>query len=70
MDNPHINDSLLDGITFGDLITMVHSNEPTVDAEAVFRCFGNLLQDNIHHARRQLNQKLEFIISSVTEGRE
>lgn len=68
--NTSINDSLMDGVAFDDLITMVHSNEPVIDKEAVIRCFEELAHDALRHGRRTLNQKLDYIIESVKEGRE
>jgi len=67
---PHSNDNLLPGVTCDGLITMVHSNEPVVDENSVPRCFEDLVQDSLRHARMELKQKMDFIIESVNEGRE
>jgi len=56
------NDSILDGITFSDLIVTLQSNEPTIDAAAVERVFEEILKLQLEDARALLRDNMEFIL--------
>jgi len=64
-----VHDSILDGITFDDLITCVQCNNEVIDEEAVMREFDNILEANLKDARFLLKQKMAFILENAkTEG--
>ena len=60
-------DSLLDGITFEDLIITLQSNEKVIDEEAVKRVFEDLVRANLKDARFLLKEKMQFIIDSASD---
>lgn len=60
-------DSLLDGITFEDLIITLQSNEKVIDEEAVKRVFEDLVWTNLKDARFLLKEKMQFIIDNASD---
>ena len=58
------NDSILDGITFSDLIVTLQSNEPTINREVVTRVFEEILKLQLEDARALLRENMEFILSA------
>lgn len=60
-------DSLLDGITFEDLIITLQSNERVIDEEAVKRVFEDLVRANLKDACFLLKEKMQFILDSAED---
>ncbi len=66
---PNVYDDLLKGLSFDDLITTVHSNEPIIDEASVKRCFNEMLSGVLEDAHTTLKRNLTFIIKQAAIGR-
>lgn len=64
-----IYDNLMDGLSLNDLITMVYSNEPVINSQAVSKCFEELVKSIVIDARAILKSKMNFIIKEANRGR-
>ena len=62
----HEDDNLLRGITYGDLITAVESNEKVINETVVANTFNAILHDNIHDANFDLNQEMPKILKRLS----
>lgn len=60
-------DSILDGITFDDLIVTLQSNERVIDEEAVVRVFEDIVRANLKDARYVLKNNIKFILDNAKE---
>jgi hypothetical protein len=58
-------DSILDGITFDDLIVTLQSNERVIDEEAVVRVFEDIVRANLKDARYVLKNNIKFILDNA-----
>lgn len=59
---PSYNDSILDGITFDDLITTIQSNEQTIDEATVTRVYNEIPQAQLRDAMFILQKNMKFIL--------
>lgn len=59
---PSHHDSILDGITFDDLITTIQSNEPVIDEMTVTRVYNEILQAQLRDAVYVLQKNMKFIL--------
>lgn len=62
-------DSLLDGLTFADLITTVQCNCPYPNPASVRQEFRDILESQVQDAWSLLEQNMAAIIQKVKEGR-
>lgn len=63
----NVSDSILDGITFDDLIVTLQSNERVIDEEAVVRVFEDIVRANLKDARYVLKNNIKFILDNAKE---
>lgn len=63
-------DSLLDGLTFDDLILAVHCNCRTVTPAGVRKQLNEMLAGRIHDMNFLLENNMDAIMSAAKEGRE
>lgn len=61
----HRDDSLLDGLSFGELIDAVYSNERTVDEAAVRRTFGEIVRTQMQDAEHELSASMGQIVAEA-----
>ena len=61
----NVGDSILDGITFDDLIITLQSNERVIDEEVVIRVFEDILRANLKDARHVLKDNIKFILDNA-----
>ena len=64
------NDSLLDGITFDDIILAAHCNCKEITPEEVRREFRELLEIRMADAEFLLENNMDEIIAEAKKGRE
>jgi len=62
-------DSLLDGLTFEDIITAVYSNEPIIDAASVKKVVKEILDRQTADLYILLENNMGEIIKRATKGR-
>lgn len=63
-------DSLLDGVTFDDLILAVHHNSRVINSEAVLDEWVSILSQRLEDAVYLLNMNMEEIMAEARKGRE
>ena len=63
-------DSLLDGVTFDDLILAVHHNSRIINSEAVLDEWVSILSQRLEDAVYLLNMNMEEIMAEARKGRE
>lgn len=63
-------DSLLDGVTFDDLILAVHHNSRIISSEAVLDEWVSILSQRLEDAVYLLNMNMEEIMAEARKGRE
>jgi len=63
-------DSLLDGVTFDDLILAVHHNSRVINSEAVLDEWVSILSQRLEDAVYLLNMNIEEIMAEARKGRE
>ena len=56
-----INDRLLDGMTFEELITTIKGNEKEHDVSAILKVFNKMVESKIHRAKLTLLAHFEDI---------
>jgi len=61
----HRDDNLLAGLSFGELIDAVHSNEPMIDEAAVRKVFGEIVQTQMQDAEHGLAGSMGKIIAEA-----
>lgn len=62
-------DSLLDGVTFDDLILAVHCNRQVIDRAAVYSTLNEILAIRRQDMRYLLENNMEAIIEMAKMGR-
>ena len=62
-------DSLLDGLTFEDLILAVHCNCRKIDRKAVTDTFKEIIEGRMQDADFLLENNMEAIIEEARKGR-
>ena len=62
----HRDDDLLRGITFGELIDTVYSNERVIDERTVTKTFNELLKANVRDAKSELKGSMKKIIEEAS----
>lgn len=60
-----LRDSILSGITFGELVDTVQANEPVVDSVSVMRVYNRILKTQLDDAEYELKSKMKDIIKAV-----
>lgn len=63
-------DSILDGITFDDVITATLSNEQELNEKTVTKVFNEILQTQLEDAKFMLKKHMQDIIKEVKANRE
>lgn len=63
-------DSLLDGLTFDDLILTVHCNCRTVTPAGVRKQLDDMLEGRLQDMKFLLENNMDAIMASAMEGRE
>jgi hypothetical protein len=63
-------DSILDGITYQELIDAVVSNEQVRDEDAIIKVFSEMLSANIENAKEMLNSELPNILANIEKETE
>ena len=65
MNNISEQDSILDGITFNDLITTLQCNEPVINRGVVISTFDEILGNQLIDARLVLEKHMDFILKEA-----
>jgi hypothetical protein len=62
--NNHISfhDSILDGITYNDLITTIQSNEKEINEQTVQKVFSEILNSQLEDAKNLLKENMSRIV--------
>lgn len=63
-------DSILDGVTFDDLILAVHHNCQQITSEAVKREMKQILEQRLEDANYLVENNIQEIIEEAMKGRE
>jgi len=63
----HRDDTLLAGLSFGELIDAVHSNEPAIDEAAVRKVFGEIVQSQMQDAEHELAGSMGQIVADARQ---
>ena len=63
----HRDDTLLAGLSFGELIDAVHSNEPVIDEAAVRKVFGEIVQSQMQDAEHELAESMGQIVADARQ---
>ena len=66
----HETDNILDGITFDDVILVLHSGERVIDEKAVRRVVKEILEIQMQDFEYILNNNINEIIARAKVGRE
>lgn len=62
-------DSLLDGITFDDVILQVHCNCRSITPQAVLREINDLVEQRLDDMRELLTRNIDIIMDEAGKGR-
>lgn len=62
-------DSLLDGITFDDVILQVHCNCRSITPQAVLREINDLVKQRLDDMRELLTRNIDIIMDEAGKGR-
>ena len=69
-DDLHESDSIMDGISFDDLIVALHCGEKTIDVNAVNKAYNDMLMQRHQDAMFLLKNNMSEIIRRALRGRE
>lgn len=61
-------DSLLDGITFDDVILQVHCNCRSITLQAVLREINDLVEQRLDDMRELLTRNIDIIMAEAGKG--
>lgn len=68
-DDVSVEDNILDGLTFKDLILAVHCNCESITPEAVRREAAEILEERMQDYRFLLRNNIEEIMAEAKKGR-
>lgn len=69
-DGLSVNDNLLDGLTFDDLITAVHCNCRTITPAGVRKQLQEILDSRLQDMNFLMEKNMAYIMAAASEGRE
>lgn len=62
-------DSILDGVTFDDLILAVHCNCPVINRNAVVTQLNNIIEMRMEDTMELLSRNIDIIVEEAMKGR-